>query len=177
MSRSTVELESKGKLNKKKKRGRKKPTSNKNPNHWTLWKLGCSYISVPKAAVGRAQSGKSLFWDKGCSLHAHKEVSFFSYSMKKKAPKIKVKKFLMQIKNPFIFKKKCRDYSRNKLFWTSPLAHICSVRWNHWCQSTNSKAGKSRQWQPLSQNFRENFARAIRLEFWAVTRLSAEQNW
>lgn len=84
---------------------------------------------------------------------------------KKKKSKIEVKELLMQIKRPFIFKKKCRDYSKNKLFWTSPLAYMCSVRWNYWCQSTNSKAGKSRQWQPLSQNFREKFGRAFSLEF------------
>lgn len=50
------------------------------------------------------------------------------YEKKKKAPKIKVKEFLMRIKRPFIFKKRCRYYSKNKLFWTSPLAYICSVR-------------------------------------------------
>lgn len=161
-----MKLELKEKLNKKKKRGGEKPTKQKESQPLDTTKTGlfahfCSQGSCRKGPVWE----KLVLRQRLFSLCTQGSLILLLFHGKKKAPKIKVKRFLMQIKNLFIFKKKCRDYSKNKLFWTSPLAHMCSVRWNHWCQSTNSKAGKSRQGQPSSQNFRENLGRAFRLKF------------
>lgn len=69
---------------KRRKGEKKKPSKQKKSQPRTVQKQSCLHSSVPGAAVGRAQSGSNLFSDKGCSLHAHKEVSFFSYSVKKK---------------------------------------------------------------------------------------------
>lgn len=150
----------KKKLNKKKKINQAKRTLT--TGHYENWAV-CTFLFPGQLQEGHSL-GRTCFETKAV-LFIHTRKSHSSPTPQKKKSTIEVKEFLMQIKRPFIFKKKCRDYSKNKLFWTSPLAYMCSVRWNYWCQSTNSKAGKSRQWQPLSQNFREKFGRAVSLEF------------